>query len=432
MIDTEKFAKFFDKHLISYFEKYFSGPEIHSQSILLITCLVSSYLIYRAIRKFIFPSLIAFSLRKNIELNRFITRYFIPMAYPVIAVLILFFGALTLEILKKNNEIVMIMLKLFALLSFLRFMRISVNSSFFANFIGVFLVPALFLDFFNLLGDVVNYLDEFAIKLGAIRISAYIVLKSIIVLMIVFWFANIFSKKSKSLVNGNKKIKISDKVIIGKFIDIFVYTSVGIIILKTVGVQMTTFAVLGGAIGVGIGFGLQKIASNFISGIILLFERSIEVGDWVEIDNGNILGIVKFFGGRYTLIECLDGKEIMVPNEDFIINRVNNWTYSNNRARVELNFAVEYGSDLEKTLDLTLKTAASHARCLSYPEPECYVEKFGEFDIKIVLYLWISDITKGRMSVRSDVYVAIEKALRENNIKIAIPKRDVRVFSGDK
>lgn len=109
---------------------------------------------------------------------------------------------------------------------------------------------------------------------------------------------------------------------------------------------MTALAVIGGAVGVGIGFGLQKIASNFISGIILLFERSVEVGDMVEIDRGDIFGTIKYFGGRYTLVEAFDGKEVMIPNEDFIIGKVTNWTFSNNRVRIEVPVGVSYSSDL--------------------------------------------------------------------------------------
>ncbi len=242
------------------------------------------------------------------------------------------------------------------------------------------------------------------------------------------WFSSLLVRKTKSYIEASKSIKSTTKSIIGKFIDIFVYSAVTIIILKTLGVDMTTFAVLGGAVGVGIGFGLQKIASNFISGIILLFEKSIEVGDWIEIDNGAILGVVKHFGGRYTLIECFDGKEIMVPNEDFIINRVNNWTYSNNRARIEIDFFVAHGSDLEKVIEVATEVAKEHPRCLNYPEIECYVTKFGEYDIKFVLFFWISDITQGRMSVRSDTYIALTKKFKENNIVIPMPRRELRVM----
>ena len=244
--------------------------------------------------------------------------------------------------------------------------------------------------------------------------------------MIVFWISSLVSKKSKSYVDNSKSIKSSTKSIIAKFIDIIVYSIVIIILLKTFGVDMTTLAVIGGAVGVGIGFGLQKIASNFISGIILLFEKSVEIGDVVELDGGNIYGIVKHFGGRYTVIEGSDGKEIMVPNEDFIIQKVTNWSYTNNRARIEINLGVAYGSDLKMVRDILLNCARENSRCLNYPETECFVTSFGEYDIKFTLYFWISDIVEGRAKPKSDVLINIWDKLQENNIRIPLPQREVK------
>ncbi len=185
---------------------------------------------------------------------------------------------------------------------------------------------------------------------------------------------------------------------------------------------------IGGAVGVGIGFGLQKIASNFISGIILLFEKSVEVGDIVELDNGSIYGTVRHFGGRYTLVEATDGKEIMIPNEEFIINKVTNWTYSNNRARIEIQIGVDYQSDLNLTKEIMLSSAKSHKKCIAYPEPECFVTSFNEYDITMTLHFWISDIVDGRMGAKSDVMIEVFNALKENNISIPFPQREVKII----
>jgi small-conductance mechanosensitive channel len=287
-------------------------------------------------------------------------------------------------------------------------------------------MPTLVLDIFGLLDSTIDYLDDYAFKIGNVRISVYLVIKGFVVLLIVFWLSNLISKKSKSYIDSSKSIKSSTKGIISKFIDIAVYSSVFVILLKTFGVDMTTLAVVGGAIGVGIGFGLQKIASNFISGIILLFEKSVEIGDIVEIDNGNIYGTLKHFGGRYALIETMDGKEVMIPNEEFIINRVTNWTYSNNRARIEITLGVAYGTDLEKAKEILIFCAKENPRCLSYPEAECFVTQFGEYEIKFTLYFWISDIIEGRMGPKSDVLIRIWKKFKENNIEIPLPQREVR------
>ena len=192
---------------------------------------------------------------------------------------------------------------------------------------------------------------------------------------------------------------------------------------------MTAFTVIGGAVGVGIGFGLQKIASNFISGIILLFEKAIEVGDWIEIENGNIFGIVRHFAGRYTIVEGFDGREIIIPNEDLIVNKVINWTYSNNRARIEINIGVAYNSDLNKVRQIMIDVANSNARCLRYPEVECNLTNFGDFDIKFLLTFWINDIVEGRQSAKSQVMLEIWQKFKENDIEIPLPQREIKVIS---
>ncbi len=412
--------------LLEVLEKTVASSSLYWQSLSLILCFILSYVFYKLSRKFIFPKIISSTLKKNIELNRLVTRYLIPLLYPIFAVIFLTIGLSIYSEFFKETILFSTTLKLVALFLFLRFLRISSNNSFIANIAGFFLMPALILDIFGMLDLVIEYLDFYAFKIGNLRISIYLVVKAIIVLMIVFWISSLVSKKSKSYVDNSKSINSSTKSIIAKFIDIIIYGIVIIILLKTFGVDMTTLAVIGGAVGVGIGFGLQKIASNFISGIILLFEKSVEIGDVVELDGGNIYGIVKHFGGRYTLIEGSDGKEIMVPNEDFIIQKVTNWSYTNNRARIEINLGVAYGSDLTMVRDILLNCARENPRCLNYPEAECFVTSFGEYDIKFTLYFWISDIVEGRAKPKSDVLINIWGKLQENNIRIPLPQREVK------
>ncbi len=414
--------------ILTVIEKTISSSSFYWQSLSLISCFIIAYFCYQLSRKFLFPKIISTTLKKNTELNRLVTRYALPLLYPLFATIFLAIGLAIYSTFFKEMIVFTTTLKLVTLFLFLRFLRISSNSNFVSNAAGLFLMPALVLDIFGLLDSTINYLDLYAFKIGQVRISIYLVIKSFIVFLIVFWLSSLISKKSKSYIDNSKSIKSSTKGIISKVIDILVYSIVTIILLKTFGVDMTTLAVIGGAIGVGIGFGLQKIASNFISGIILLFEKSVEVGDIVEIDNGNIYGTVKYFGGRYTLIEGSDGKEIMVPNEDFIIGKVTNWTYSNNRARVEISLGVAYGSDLELVQKIMSSCARENPRCLTYPEIECFVTQFGEFDVKFTLYFWISDIIEGRMLPKSEVLMSIWKKFKENGIEIPLPQREVKMI----
>ena len=406
--------------------KTLTSPSLYWQSLSLILCFVFSYFFYSIIRHGLIQKILDSSTNTR-EFNNLFKKYFLPLLFPILSLFFLILGYFVYQQFFKETILISTTIKLIAIFFFLRMIRISSNSTFVTNATGLFLVPALILHIFGALDPTILYLDELYFKIGKIKISVYILIKAFIVLLLVFWLSNLVIRKSKSYVDNNKNIKSSTKGIISKFIDILIYSIVALIILKTFGVDLTTIAVIGGAVGVGIGFGLQKIASNFISGIILLFEKSVEVGDIVELDNGSIYGTVRHFGGRYTLIEATDGKEIMIPNEEFIINKVTNWTYSNNRARIEIQIGIAYHSNLDNAKEIMLSCAKSHKKCIAYPEPECFVTSFNDYDITMTLYFWFNDIIDGRMGAKSDVMISVFNAFKENNIEIPFPQREVKI-----
>ena len=416
----------FDK-FYSAIEKVVSHSNFYFQSLSIITCLTLSFISYKLVRYYIFPKLTSRALKKNADLNLLVNRYFLPLLHPIITILFLAIGLSIYQELFIETLIFRTTLKLTILFLFLRFLRISSNNNFIANSAGIFLFPALLLDVFGLLDSTISYLDQYALNIGTFRVSLYLIIKGFTVLLLVFWLSGLISKKSKSFIESSKTIKSGTKIIITKFIDLFIYSIVGLTILKTFGVDTTALTVIGGAVGVGIGFGLQKIASNFISGIILLFEKSVEVGDMVEIDRGDIFGTIKYFGGRYTLVEAFDGKEVMIPNEDFIIGKVTNWTYSNNRVRIEIPVGVSYSSDLNIAKKIMLDAANNHERCLGYPSAECYVTEFGDSSINLLLHFWVSDIVEGRLTPKSDVIMEIWEKFKENDIVIPFPQREVKM-----
>jgi len=416
-----------DKFLDSL-SKTLSSPSLYWQSLTIIFSFIFAYFFYSIFRNKIFNKILN-SPTNSREFNQIFKKYFLPLFLPIISLFFLILGYFIYQQFYRETIVISTTTKLIALFLFLRLIRITSNSTFITNATGIILVPALILHIFGALEPTISYIDELYFKLGKVKISLYLIIKAIVVLLLVFWLSSLVSKKSKSFFENNKNIKSSTKGIISKFIDILIYTIVGLIILKTFGVDLTTLAVIGGAIGVGIGFGLQKIASNFISGIILLFEKSVEVGDIVELDNSSIYGTIKHFGGRYTLVEANDGKEIMIPNEEFIIGKVTNWTYSNNRARIEIKIGISYDSDIKTAKEIMLSTACEHQRCIKYPEPECYATSFNEFDISMILYFWISDIVEGRMGAKSDVMIKILERFKENNIKIPLPQREIKILN---
>lgn len=267
--------------------------------------------------------------------------------------------------------------------------------------------------------------EELTFRLGSFTLSLYKLLKGITILIMVFWLASIISSTGEKYIR-RIKIRNSNKVLIAKAFQIVTYFLFGLMALDVLGIDLTALTVFSGAVGIGVGFGLQKVTSNFISGLILLFERSVEEGDLVELDGG-IFGHVRHTGARYTLVEGFDGKEIMIPNEDFITQRVTNWTYTSNKARVEVSVGVAYECDIEKARELMLEAARAHPRCARTPAPQCFMLSFGDSAINLTLYFWVDNVLDGRYEPQSDVMRAIWKKFKENNISIPYPQREVLI-----
>lgn len=295
----------------------------------------------------------------------------------------------------------------------------------------VFVAAFLGLGFMDYLEPIRVILDKenFAFHLGDMRFSAFLILKALITLVMVFWIAGIVSEFAENRLNKISKMKSSNRSLIIKTVQILVYFAAITIGLDTMGFDLTTLTIFGGALGIGLGFGLQKIASNFISGIILLFEKSIEDNDLVELDDGTF-GFIRHTGARYTLIETPDSREVMVPNEDFMTNRVTNWTYTSNQGRIEIMIGVSYASDVEKAIELILQAAREHPRCIASPEPVCYMREFADSSINLLLHFWIADITLGRYEPQSDVMRSIWRLFNESGIEIPFPQRDVHFKGG--
>jgi small-conductance mechanosensitive channel len=200
--------------------------------------------------------------------------------------------------------------------------------------------------------------------------------------------------------------------------------------MNFLGIDLTALAVFSGALGIGIGFGLQKVTSNFISGIIILFEKTVQNDDLIELNDGT-LGFLRNTGSRASLIETYDGKEVMVPNEDLITNRVINYTHSNKKARIKINIGVSYDCDLEKAQKLILEAAEEHPRTTKDPEPLCFLEEFADSSVNFILLFWVNDVIEGRYGPRSDVLFSIWNKFKENNIEIPYPQRDIHIKEGN-
>ena len=268
--------------------------------------------------------------------------------------------------------------------------------------------------------------EEFSVVIGRVVISPYKIIKGLSIIIIFYVISKKTSSKIYLFVRGISHLNRSNQILLTKVLQILSFLIFFLLALSLIGIDITALSVLGGAVGIGLGFGLQKITSNFISGLILLFERSIEEGDLIELEN-SIYGFVRRIRARHTLVETFDGKEIIIPNEDFITRRVINWTYSSNKGRVEVRIGVSYDSDIEKAKELILEAAKEHKRAIPDPPAECFVTGFADSAVEFLLFFWVDNVSEGRFSPKSDVMVSIWKKFRDNNISIPFPQQDIHI-----
>lgn len=201
-----------------------------------------------------------------------------------------------------------------------------------------------------------------------------------------------------------------------------------LIILSTAGIDLTTLNVLAGAVGIGVGFGLQTITNNFISGLIVLFERPIKVGDRIQV--GDVTGDVIHIGARATTIKSNDNIEIIIPNSEFISSQVINWSHSDREVRLHIPVGVSYSSTPDQVREILLEVAASHAGVMKTPPPDVIFIEFGDSSLNFDLRVWTREyITKPKI-LRSDLNFAIQKKFKERGVEIPFPQRDIHVRSG--
>ena len=279
----------------------------------------------------------------------------------------------------------------------------------------------------------INALDTVGIKSENINISIWRIFQVVILLGLLFWLAGLTSNFIRNRLQRSTSIAPSLRVLFSKISSFILYTAAIIFALNTVGIDLTAFAVFTGALGVGLGFGLQKIISNFISGIILLLDKSLKPGDVIEVETGNgtTYGWVEKLGLRYTSVTTRDGTETLIPNETFITNPVTNWSFSNSKVRRKMPIGIAYNTDVEKAMELCVEAANSVERVIDDPSPVCQLRGFGDSSVNLEVRFWIGDPQNGVKNVESLVNLKIWKLFQENNIEIPFPQRDVNLRSVD-
>jgi small-conductance mechanosensitive channel len=277
------------------------------------------------------------------------------------------------------------------------------------------------------LDPVIEALDSVAIVVGGLRLTPLLLIKLGVLLIAALWLTNITSNFVESRITQSSDLTPSLQVLLVKMIRVGLMVFAVAVVLSAVGINLSALAIFSGAAGVGIGFGLQKIVANFISGIILLVDKSVKPGDLVTI--GDSSGRISAMKTRYISVAAGDGREFLIPNEDLVTQKVTNWTYTDKNTLVKVLFGTNYDADPRLVCKLAIETAAGAPRALKNKPPNCILTEFAESGMRFSLTFWIAD-PDGMDNVKSDVMLALWETFRRENIKVAYPVREILVRGG--
>jgi len=280
---------------------------------------------------------------------------------------------------------------------------------------------------FGLLQPTFDFLGSLSFAVGKSNLSVLDLVNGIFILLFLLWMSSLLGSAGESKIRQLPNLPPSLQVLLAKVVRVFLIFLSFLVAMSTIGLDLSSFALLGGAIGVGIGFGLQKVVSNLVSGLILLLDRSIKPGDVIEIDN--TYGWINSLRARYASIITRDGKEHLIPNEDLITNRVVNWSFSDKNIRVRVPVGISYDSDPRIAMALCVEAAQASGRVLNDPEPRCLLTEFGDNSINLELRFWINDPSNGVGNARSEVLLGIWDRFKESGISIPFPQRDIHLKS---
>lgn len=271
-------------------------------------------------------------------------------------------------------------------------------------------------------------LNEKLFEIHGVEVSLLVLIGAAVIILASVVFARLVTRFLKRNVFSRAHVSVGAQESISRVLHYVIMTLGVFMALNYVGLDLTGLAAVGAILGVGIGFGLQNLANNFVSGLVLLFERPIQVGDFVEV--AGVLGSVRAINARSTTVVTQDNVSIIVPNSQFISQNVTNWSYRDSRTRIHVRVGVAYRSDVKLVEATLLEVAKSHDKVLPDPQPRVQFLRFGDSALEFDLLIWIADPTQ-QYIIRSDLNFAIVQAFRECHVEIPFPQRDLHLRSAD-
>jgi small-conductance mechanosensitive channel len=296
-----------------------------------------------------------------------------------------------------------------------------------ARLIAVLAWVVAALSIVHLLGPTLDLLDSAAFVVGGLRVSILTAVRGVVSLTVLLWAATVASNLFERRVTRFSELTPRARVLLGKMLKTTLITMAVVLSLTTIGVGFTTLALFTGALGVGVGLGLQRTVSNLFSGVVLLLDNSIKPGDVIEVSG--TYGWVSSLGARYVSVETRDGTEFLIPNDHIITQQVINWSHRSDRVRLKVPVRVPHDCDLDQALALMREAASCPRRVLASPAPNALIMAFGESAIELELRFWIEDAHNGVHNVKSEVLYEIWRLFRREGIQIPYPRRELYMRS---
>lgn len=389
-----------------------------------LVALLVAYRLRKVLRKVLTPDPAADTFFARVRRNLVIL---LPLVLPLLAYGFTAIGEVLVRSVFESGAVIAFGKRVFLFLA----VRILVHKIFkdpFLKLLGRYvLLPIAALYAVGLLNSLILFLNETNIGLGNISFSIMAIIRGVIAGAVLFWLGRWSNQQSVEFIEKQDHMRPSIRQLLAKVTEFVIFGVAFLLLVNIMGINLSALAVIGGAIGVGLGFGLQKIASNFISGVILLIEGQATVGDYVELDGGESGKIVRMTA-RAAILETFDGRWIVVPNEDFITTRVVNYSDSGSANRFETPFSVSYDTDINLVPDIIEKAVSKHPAILQKPyPPDCELRGFGDSGIDFAVEFWVNGFDDGPNKFTSDVLFLIWNALKDNGIEIPYPHRVVEI-----
>jgi potassium efflux system protein len=407
---------------------WLTSPAAWSQFILLGLAWIAALQIDRRIKPHIAPLLTPPEPSTTLlSRSRRFALIFLPLTLPLLAYAFTYIGEQATRAAFGSGEVIAFGKRVFLFLA-ARALVGQILTDPFLRLLGRYvLIPMAALYVLGLLDDVTNHLGETVVELGNIRFSVLALIRGAIAGSLLFWLGAWSNRQSASYIKAQETLRPATRELAMKAVEIAIFGAAFLMLMSIMGIDLTAVALLGGALGVGIGLGLQQIAANFVSGIILLLEGQTTVGDYVELDGGEKGTIVKMTA-RACILETFDGKWIVVPNEHFITSRVVNYSDQGSANRYEALFSVSYDTDINKVPAIIEEAVGRLDFVLQAPDgPDCELRGFGESAVDFAVEYWVNGIDDGKNRYGSPVLFAIWNALKEAGIEMPYPHRVVEL-----